>query len=147
MTVFATEFPVRSNVNRAAFVAEVIAWPRSMRVSGVLSSGCESNLDVPSRMIKYFLAGLAFSWQDRFCGSAAEQKTVRGTVFPPHGTGGFHADLASRLSGQRHRFALTAERHDDAEGAGVDPGEHGTGLGSGGTPWHHGADGLQVATS
>jgi len=52
MTVFATEFPVKSNVNRAAFVSEVIAWLRGMRDSSVLSSGSESDLDEENAVLR-----------------------------------------------------------------------------------------------
>lgn len=45
MTIFATEFPVRANPNRAAFVAEVIAWLRGTRYSSVLDSGTGKELD------------------------------------------------------------------------------------------------------
>ena len=45
MTVFATEFPVKPIVNRAAFVSEVIAWLRGITDSNVLSSGSEKDLD------------------------------------------------------------------------------------------------------
>jgi len=46
-------------------------------------------------MITYPLGDLPCSCQDQFWGSAAGQKTVRGTVFPPNGTGDHHADPSS----------------------------------------------------
>lgn len=45
MTPFSTEFPVRASDNRAAFVAEVIAWLRGMENQTVLSSRSNAELD------------------------------------------------------------------------------------------------------
>lgn len=45
MLPFSTEFPVRPSENRAAFVAEIIAWLRGMDHQTVLSSKSETELD------------------------------------------------------------------------------------------------------
>src|SRR5690606_18506527 len=45
MLPFSTEFPVRPSANRAAFVAEVIAWIRGMQHQTVLSSESDAELD------------------------------------------------------------------------------------------------------
>jgi len=50
----------------------------------------------PSRMITQTLIALRFSWQDRFLRECGGGKTVRGTVFPPNGTGCDHADSSSQ---------------------------------------------------
>lgn len=52
MTVFATEFPVKSNVNRAAFVSEVIAWLRGTQYSNVLSATNTSDLDDENAVLR-----------------------------------------------------------------------------------------------
>jgi hypothetical protein len=45
MFPFSTEFPVRPNSNRAAFVAEVVGWLRGMERQTVLSGKSEAELD------------------------------------------------------------------------------------------------------
>lgn len=45
MLPFSTEFPVRQRENRAAFVAEVVAWIRGMQHQTVLSSDSDAELD------------------------------------------------------------------------------------------------------
>ncbi|PJN93193.1 hypothetical protein CNY89_22795, partial [Amaricoccus sp. HAR-UPW-R2A-40] len=45
MLPFSTEFPVIPSDNRAAFVAEVVAWIRGMQHQTVLSSKSEAELD------------------------------------------------------------------------------------------------------
>ena len=45
MIPFSTEFPVIPSDNRAAFVAEVVAWIRGMRHQTVLSKDSEAELD------------------------------------------------------------------------------------------------------
>ena len=45
MLPFSTEFPVIANQNRAAFLAEVIAWLRGNKASTVLSGGSEKELE------------------------------------------------------------------------------------------------------
>lgn len=45
MVPFSTEFPVIPSDNRAAFVAEVVAWIRGMRHQTVLSKDSEAELD------------------------------------------------------------------------------------------------------
>ena len=45
MLPFSTEFPVQPSANRAAFVAEVVAWIRGMQHQTVLSSRSEAELD------------------------------------------------------------------------------------------------------
>lgn len=48
MLPFSTEFPVIPNYNRAAFVAEVIAWIRGMQDQTVLSEDTDAELDGPN---------------------------------------------------------------------------------------------------
>jgi len=45
MIPFSTEFPVKASENRAAFIAEVIAWLRGMQDSTVLDAGSDRELD------------------------------------------------------------------------------------------------------
>lgn len=45
MLPFSTEFPVQPSANRAAFVAEVVAWIRGMQHQTVLSSSSDAELD------------------------------------------------------------------------------------------------------
>lgn len=52
MTVFATEFPVESNVNRAAFISEIIAWLRGTKYSHVLASCNATDLDDENVFLK-----------------------------------------------------------------------------------------------
>lgn len=45
MIVFSTEFPVVASENRAAFVAEILAWLRGMQHQTVLSQNADAELD------------------------------------------------------------------------------------------------------
>lgn len=45
MRAFSTEFPVCPSANRAAFVAEIVAWIRGIEQQTVFSSGSEAELD------------------------------------------------------------------------------------------------------
>lgn len=45
MLPFSTEFPVKANQNRAAFIAEIIAWLRGNTASTVLDDGSEKELE------------------------------------------------------------------------------------------------------